>query len=230
VSSKDACLTDSPYFTDILTRHPDEFRMLLSIGKPKQYKDGQHVYRQGEKSKPQFYLILSGKIKASILRPDGSEKIIALQEKNTLFGQAAAFDGFPCFATTTAVGQTCLQEIEVCDFLRLATENPKLLLVMMLTMCRTIRVAANQIDDSSCNAQQRVARMLLRLIEVGEKTGKGIALRKKVTHQEIASLLGLSRVSVSVALNRLEEQDILRKKRQTIEITDVEGLKNISGL
>jgi CRP-like cAMP-binding protein len=84
-------IPDSPYLTDNLTDHPEELSLLLSISKPKRYAAGGLIYVQGEESKPYFYLIEQGKVKISLLGKDGSEKIIVIQERNTLFGYAATF-------------------------------------------------------------------------------------------------------------------------------------------
>jgi CRP-like cAMP-binding protein len=64
--------------------------------------------------------------------------------------------------------------------------------------------------------------------EIGQTTEKGgIMISKKVTHEDIASLTNLSRVSVSLALNAFEESGILRKKRHMIEVFDMNKLKAI---
>ncbi|MFA5617778.1 MAG: helix-turn-helix domain-containing protein, partial [Syntrophorhabdaceae bacterium] len=60
-------------------------------------------------------------------------------------------------------------------------------------------------------------------------TTKGLLIAKKVTQEDLASLAGLSRVSVSLALNHFEDLDILRKKRNMIEVFDIEKLKAFVG-
>lgn len=224
-------LPDSPYLTDNLTQYPEELALLLSVSKVKECKPGELVYMQREKSKPQFYMIESGRVKISILKEDGSEKILAIQERNTFFSVASAFDGYPYFATATALERTRLQVIAVDDFFRLGKKYPKVPFMMIDVMARVIRFLAMQIEDLSLlNAQKRVAHMVFKLMcEVGEKTEGGIIIRKNLTHEDLASLTGLSRVSVSLALNKLEEQRILRKKRHIIEVTNVERLKSIMG-
>ena len=66
--------------------------------------------------------------------------------------------------------------------------------------------------------------------EVGQRTAKGILIAKKVTQEDLGNLTGLSRVSVSLALNHFEEKDLLRKKRNMIEIFNLEELQILAGL
>jgi CRP-like cAMP-binding protein len=74
------------------------------------------------------------------------------------------------------------------------------------------------------DAQRRVTHMLCKLVsEIRQKTPRGFLIARKVTQEDIASLTGLSRVSVSLALNHFETMELLRKKRNTIEIFDPES-------
>jgi CRP-like cAMP-binding protein len=224
-------IPDSPYLTDNLTDHPEELSLLLSISKSKRYTAGGLIYVQGEESKPYFYLVEQGKVKISLLGRDGSEKIIVIQEKNTLFGYAATFDGHPYFHTATAVEETTLRIIHINDFLNLVERHPKVALLVVVAFARVTRMLVLQIEDFSfLDAEKRVAHMIYKLAyEIGQKTPKGLLIAKKVTQEDIASLTGLSRVSVSLALNHFEDLDILRKKRNIIEVLDIKKLMDFIG-
>jgi CRP/FNR family transcriptional regulator, cyclic AMP receptor protein len=222
---------DSPYLTDNLKDHPEELSLLLSISKPKDYTTGGLIYVQGEESKPFFYLIEQGKVKISLLSKDGSEKIIIIQEKNTLFGYASTFDGHPYFHTATAVEKTRLRIIHINDFLHLVEKHPKVSLLIIVAFARVTRMLVLQIEDFSfLDAEKRVAHMIYKLAyEVGQKTSEGLLIEEKVTREDIASLTGLSKVSVSLALNHFEDFGILKTKRNTIEVLNIEKLKTFAG-
>lgn len=224
-------IPDSPYLTDNLTDHPEELSLLISISQPRHYPAGGLIYVQGEESKPYFYLIGQGKVKISLLSNDGSEKIIVIQEKNTLFGYAATFDGHPYFHTATAMEDTQLRAVPLDAFLRLVEKQPKVALLVIAAFARVTRMLVLQIEDFSfLDAEKRVAHMIYKLAyEVGIKTPKGFLIAKKVTQEDLASLTSLSRVSVSLALNHFEDLDILRKKRNMIEVFDIEKLKAFVG-
>lgn len=229
--NSDDCIPNSPYFTDKLTSYPEELSLLRAISKPKRYAPGEVIYMQGEEAKPYFYLVEDGRVKISLLNKEGSEKIIIIHEKNTIFGYAAAIDGHPCFQTATAMEETTLGVIHVGEFRNLIEKHPKVSLMIIGIFARVTRTLCLQLEDISfLDAQRRVAHMICKLAyEVGQKTDRGIKIVKKVTQEDIASLTGLSRVSVSLALNEFEELDILRKKRNTIEIFDIKKLERLVG-
>ena len=220
---------DSPYLTDDLQNYPEELALLRSISVPREYLPGEIVFTTGDESAGRFYIIESGKIKVSILREDGTEKILGIHEKNTLFGETAALDGHRYFATATVLEKTTLRIIDTRAFFALIERHPRVSHLMMGAFARVVRMLVLQIEGLSfLGAQRRVAHMLFKLVsEIGQKTQRGVMISRKVTHEDIASLTGLSRVSVSLALNAFEEAGILRKKRQMIEVFDMERLKEI---
>ncbi len=221
---------DSPYLTDNLKDYPAELALLYDNSTTRTCAAGEMIYVSGTESNPEFYLIESGRVKIGLLDKDGSERTVIIQERNTLFGYAAAFDGHPYFHTVTALEPTRLRVIKVATFLALNDRHPRLSLLLIAAFARVTRMLILQIEDVAfMDAQRRVAHMLCKLAsEVGQRTPKGLLIARKVTQEEIGNLTGLSRVSVSLVLNRFEEHELLRKKRNMIEIFDVEKLKDIA--
>jgi len=124
-----------------------------------------------------------------------------------------------------------LRIIHINDFLNLVDKHPKVGLLIVVAFARVTRMLVLQIEDFSfLDAEKRVAHMIYKLAyEIGQKTPRGLLIAKKVTQEDIARLAGLSRVSVSLALNHLEDLDILRKKRNIIEVFDIKKLKDFIG-
>ncbi|OPY04040.1 MAG: Global nitrogen regulator [Syntrophorhabdus sp. PtaB.Bin184] len=223
---------DSPYLTDNLKDYPTELNLLSENSTKRSCSAGEMIYIQSEASRPEFYLIEKGRVKIALLSRDGSERTVIIQERNTLFGYAAAFDGHPYFHTATALEPTELRVIPIATFLALNDKHPRLSAVIIAAFARVTRMLILQIEnDSFMDARRRVAHMLCKLAsEVGQTTPRGILIAKKVTQEDLGNLTGLSRVSVSLALNHFEEQDLLRKKRNMIEIFNVEELRKVVGI
>ncbi|NLT21554.1 MAG: Crp/Fnr family transcriptional regulator [Syntrophorhabdus sp.] len=223
---------DSPYLTDNLKDYPVELNLLYENSTKRSCAAGEMIYIQSEASRPEFYLIEEGRVKIALLSKDGSERTVIIQERNTLFGYAAAFDGHPHFHTATALEPTELRVVPIATFLALNDRHPRLSAVIIAAFARVTRMLILQIEnDSFMDARRRVAHMLCKLAsEVGQTTPRGILIAKKVTQEDLGNLTGLSRVSVSLALNHFEEQDLLRKKRNMIEIFNVEKLRTVAGL
>ncbi len=75
----------------------------------------------------------------------------------------------------------------------------------------------------------RVAYILLKLAEkFGVRSVEGIRINIKLTHEEIASMIGATRESVTKSLNELKKRGLIDTKHKKITILDREGLKRLN--
>ncbi|MDD3845258.1 MAG: Crp/Fnr family transcriptional regulator [Syntrophorhabdaceae bacterium] len=214
-------LSDSPYVTDNVGKFTDELDTLLGIGHIKHYSPGQIIYMQGEES-TSFYFVREGKVKVSIFKENGSEKILAIQENNTFFGESAAFDRYPYFATATAMDESDIHVFDIDDAEALLRAHPDVSLLIITSIIRKLRLLGLQVEGLSfLDAQKRVASILLKLMhEVGEPTAGGILIKKRITHEDLANITGLSRVTVTNVLNYLDRLKLITKARLKYTIID----------
>lgn len=218
-------IPDSPYVMDNVGAFYDELEALLAISRVRRYQNGQIIYMQGEKSR-YFYFVERGRVKVSIFTASGSEKILAIQEKNTFFGESGAFDRFPYFATATALEESDIHVISVDDTEALINTHPRVSLLIVTAIIRKLRLLGLQVEDLSfLDAQRRVAHILLKLMqEVGEPAAAGTLIKKKITHEDLANITGLSRVTVTNVLNHLDRLKLITKGRRKYTIIDPERL------
>lgn len=223
-------LSDSPYVTDNVGEFTSELETLLGIARLKHYNPGQVVYMQGERSTC-FYFVKYGKVKVSIFKENGSEKILAIQESNTFFGESAAFDRYPYFATATTLDESGIYVFDIDETETLLKEHPGVSLLIITSIIRKLRLLGLQVEGLSfLDAQKRVASILLKLMhEVGEPTAGGIVIKKRITHEDLANITGLSRVTVTNVLNHLARLKLITKGRLKYTIIDQARLESFAG-
>jgi CRP/FNR family transcriptional regulator, cyclic AMP receptor protein len=171
-------------------------------------------------------------VKISIFRDDGSEKILAIQEGDTFFGESAAFDDQPYFATAIVLEPSEIFHIHRDKLLAVIPKEPGVACMLICALIRKMRLLAFQVEDLSfLDAQKRVVHILLTLAhELGAVKEEGFTIQKRITHDDLAHLTGLSRVTVTNILNYLEKLNIIRKKRCTLTIVDRERLTKLLGV
>jgi CRP-like cAMP-binding protein len=132
-------------------------------------------------------------------------------------------------STATALEESELYAIDARRFESLAFEHPAIALMMLRCVKRKLTFLALQVADLCfLTAEGRVAHALLELADrAGEETPDGIAIPEKMTHETLANLTALSRPTVTIVLNELEKQNILRKRRASLLIVDREALERI---
>lgn len=183
---------------------------LIPHGFPRRVPRDNLLYRQGEPA-PCCYYVHSGRIKAVILRPDGTEKILEVLGPGSLLGEAAAFDGLPHYSTCIALDPAAVVAFPAAVLLERMQADAEVARHLMRVLARKQRVLARQVEDLTFRSTAaRIARLLGRLLDdygVPAAGGRLIALR--LTHEQLAGITGTTRVSVTRALSRLRQQGVL---------------------
>jgi CRP-like cAMP-binding protein len=68
-------------------------------------------------------------------------------------------------------------------------------------------------------AFHRLAKELLHLAEdIGEDTGTGIRIALKLTHEDLANLVGVARETVTIQLHKFEEMGLIRREGRILVV------------
>jgi CRP/FNR family transcriptional regulator len=162
------------------------------------------LFDQGDATKVVF-LIKRGRVRIARNTADGKEVTVAILGPGDMFGEDALFGGVE--RTTVA---TCMEETLVCkahadDLFGLLSGNSALALnVAQMLSDRLTDVSATIEDLAYAKISDRLVHLFERLAaEVGRATDEGTFLDVRLTHQDIASIIGSTRETVSLELNQL---------------------------
>lgn len=168
------------------------------------YAKNQTVYSQ-EETAVQFYYLRRGLVKIYLSSADGAEHTLRLVQPGELFGEASFFDGAPRVSSARTLEKSEIVSVNRPALLRCIALEPELAMNLMHSLASTIRLLSAQVDAMAfLRGEERVRRLLERL------AGDDGAV--SLTHEEIASLAGLTRVSVSRILKKLEDEGMLRRE------------------
>lgn len=195
------------------------------------YPKGSLIYQQGEYS-DRFYFLMSGRVRVYISRPVGCEKTVAIIEPGTTFGESACYDGLPYYASAVAVRPSEVFVFKRDAVVNAMAEDPQIAREMFKSQIRKHRLMAMQVEMMAFyKAQARVAQLLARLAsDFSEPVagGPGRRLTMRLTQEELARILGTSRVTVSREIAALVKQGIIRKDKWNIIVLDEARLWQIA--
>ena len=167
------------------------------------YAKNQTVYVQ-EDTAVQFYYLRRGSVKIFLSSEDGNEHTLRLVAPGELFGEASFFDGAPRVSSARTLEKSEIVSVNRPALLRCIALRPQLAMDLMHSLASTIRLLSAQVDAMAfLRADERIARLLTRL---ADETGAVHA-----TQEELANLAGLSRVTVSRALARMEREGLVKR-------------------
>ncbi len=175
------------------------------------------------------YLIKEGRVKISRYSADGREQILALLEPGDLFGELALV-GEAEPVHVEAFEDTLICALSRDDMVALLRRRPELMLQVLRTLADRLRAAEEEIADLVFRTvPARLAALLLRLAEAyGQRNGTGLRLALRLTHQDIASMIGATRETVTATLGRLRAAGLIATEGRQIVIRDPEGLRRLS--
>lgn len=186
--------------------------------KPTQtFKKNQIIYRQGEIAKS-FYYLKSGQVQIFVNSSNGLEKIFTTYKKETIFGEASFFDGFPRMSSAKTLLDSDIIMIDKADIMLYFQKSPFLALNLIELLSQKVRMLSNEIDNISfLSAEKRIAQYLF---NINLDTNYSI----DCTHEDIGKAVGVSRVTVSRVLIKFSKYGWIDTKYKKIIILDKDAL------
>ena len=162
------------------------------------------LFDQGDATKI-VYLIKTGRVRIARNTADGKEVTVAILGPGDMFGEDALFGG----AERTTVA-TCMEETLICrahadDLFGLLAGNSALALNVAQMLSDRLGDASATIEDLAyAKISDRLIHLFDRLAgELGRATTDGTVLDVRLTHADIASIIGSTRETVSLEMNAL---------------------------
>ena len=185
---------------------------------PRLYPGNQMIYRQGELAE-RFYYLKSGRVRIFMSSENGQEKTLTLLEQGNIFGEAAFFDGLPRVSSARTLEKSQIIPINREVLLNCFREEPMLAFQLLHLFSKTVRMLSNQVDHMTfLQADRRIAKILTELS--GGRGGEPIAC----SHEDLASMAGVSRVTVSRVVSEFARRGWISTQYRSIQILNLEAL------
>lgn len=184
-----------------------------------------NVYTVGEEDE-RVYFIESGQIKLVMVSPGGKECMLAIHSSGDIFGELCLSGLAGRLETATAMEDTVLRRVPCARFLdRLASDS----LLEGFIKYMAVRVADQQeviANLVTVDSEQRLGKTLLQIAKkLGKKDPRSIRIELRISHEELASMVGTTRPRISVFMQRfrnlgliemtIEHHLIIKEKRLT---------------
>ena len=175
-----------------------------------------------------LFVITDGQVKVSIVSEDGREVILSLLGEGAVFGELSLLDGKPRSANVVATQDTELYMVRRADFLQLIYTVPQIAVGLLAELAARLRKTDRKIEGLALlDVTSRISETLLQLAdEQGSETTFGVSLEERPTHQQLASMSGTTRETVSRVLKRLEGQGYISSEGRSITILREEHRKS----
>lgn len=202
-----------------------EMQEMEQITRMEAVKKRQPLYLPGDPSS-NVYLLKQGRVKIANTAPSGKEVTFDILEPGEIFGELDVLDDSPRTTIAEALDDTLICVIRREDFDRYLNRHPNLTVQLTKLIGLRLRKIQSRVEDLVFrDVPARLAHLLLELSKTeGVPNGPGIRIRAKLTHQEMANLIGCSRETVSATLGLFREEGLIRMDGRSVTIVSIQRL------
>jgi CRP/FNR family transcriptional regulator len=201
-----------------------ELSALAPAFSERRYAAGEVVFSEEETGRC-MYVVREGRVKVSRWLPSGRELILAHHDAPEHFGEMALLDGHTAPATVTAATRSVILSLSRIRFDELL-QKPHFTRTLLDELCARCRAAWKQIElVSHRDAEARVRMALYRLSQShGRETEQGTRIEMRLTHRELANMVGVTRETATRALMRLEGLKLIQVEERCFVVPEPDRL------
>jgi CRP-like cAMP-binding protein len=215
-----------PLFQDL--SHETMHRLVTCI-EMREVRRRQVIYLPGDPGQAVFF-VNGGRVKISKVTRDGKELTLAYRGPGEVFGELVMIDGGPREEMAEAMENALITELERGEFERLVQKEGMIGYRLSKVIAQRRRDVENKIEQlifKDVNA--KLAELLLRLAtEYGIEDSRGTLVSLKITHQEMANLIGSTRETVSLTLSQFKRRGLIQTDGRKVILADREGLRALA--
>lgn len=208
----------------------DDLAWLEARSTTKSFKRGEAIFVPDDQSDG-ILLVTSGRVKICHTTPEGKQSILGFVDAGEVFGELALLDNGARTHTAKAGEKTQLVLIPRVELLSIVQKYPSIVLgVTKLIGLRRQRVERRLRNLLFHSNRDRLIHLLLELSEkYGHRQPEGVHLKIRLSHQEMASIIGSTRETVTVVLGQLQSESLLKISRRRIVLLSLDRLANEVG-
>jgi len=203
-----------------------EKELIHSKGVTVNYPKGQIIFA-AEEVADRVYLIEKGWVRIYRLSSEGREVTVgSIRNPGEMMGLAETlYHGKrTCFAG--AISDVTLVVLTKRDFLDILTEEHHLSLKVAKLLAARMREAEAMVHELVCwQVPRRLALLLLKISErCGIPESDGVTIKLRLTHEDIAAMIGTTRQTVTSLLNTFKREKSIEFQGRGIKILDPKKL------
>jgi len=194
------------------------------------YPQGAVLFVEGQVPRG-IFVLCKGSVKLSINSPNGRTMIVKLAEPGEVLGLSATISGKPYEVTAETLDPCQVNFVKRDDFLRFLKEDVEACFKVAEQLSDKYHTACQEVRSLglSHSASEKLANLLLEWsCKNGESAKAEPRLKLRLTHEEIAQMIGTSRETVTRLFAEMKRRQIVQLKGSTLLIRNTAALREIA--
>ena len=216
-------LREVPLFKDL---DESDFSQVIAGTSPCTLRNGESLFRQHQTASD-FFFVVKGKIKISLLSIDGTEKVVDIIKEGSTFAEAIIFrgiNGYPVNAD--ALADSIVLRINAAKYIKVLSHSTEACFKVIGNLSTRTHWLMNEVERLSLhNASYRLISFLLESIDDDFEDNFDITL--SAPKHVIASRLSITPETFSRTLNALSKKDLITVHENKITLNNIDELREM---
>jgi len=223
IKTKGWFIRQNPMMADLPER---ELELLDQVSETSEVRRRHLIWEPGDVANA-IHFVRGGIVKLSKVNDEGRELTLHFLTKDALFGELSVISDIPHDTVAEAYEDVSLLTLRKDDFLRVLMRNAPLAMRMMKLVGERRQKLESRVENLLFrSAHARLAALFIELaVTFGVRDSRGVIINLKLTHKEIASLIGATRETVSFAILDLRRDKLIHTEGKRVILVDEPGLR-----
>jgi CRP-like cAMP-binding protein len=176
------------------------------------------------------YLVAVGRIKICHLTSEGKQSTLAFVDPGEVFGESAVFGGGPREEYAEAVKESTVLRIPADRFSAFLRETADLAIGFARLVSHRRQLIERRLKNLLyVSSRDRLSHLLLELAEkYGQAENGSLHLATGLSHQDLASMIGSTRETVTLGLGELQAEGLIKLGRRKITLLQPDEIRRSS--
>ena len=177
-----------------------------------------------------IFVLCKGSVKLAISSPSGRTVIVKLAEPGEVLGLSATISGKPYEVTAETIDPCQVNFVKRDDFLRFLKDDVEARFKVAGQLSEKYHNACKEVGwlGLSHSAAEKLAKLLLEWTSKNDGVKGEPRLKLRLTHEEIAQMIGTSRETVTRLFAEMRKRQILQSKGSTLVIRNTAALRELA--
>ncbi len=187
-------------------------RKIESLYTGKWFPRGAEIFQEGEPADC-LYILRTGMVKLISLSDKGKETILHILKPDEVFGELLLAEERRPF-TAVALEDSLVTVISQQSFVELLSTIPAVALSFIRLLSKRLATVERGLAEFGHTwSHHRLARVLLQLSKkYGKELPTGTLINARLTHEDLANLIGTSRETVTTQLSKFTRMGLLKRE------------------
>lgn len=189
-----------------------DVRRITSLCTETWFSRGVTIFREGE-SADSLYVLKKGMVRLISLSDQGRETILHILNPDEVFGELLLSEQKRAF-TAIAIEDSLVTIVSQESFVELLSAVPTVALNFIRLLSKRLATVERGLAEFSHTwSYHRLARVLLQLSDkYGQEGPSGTLINLRLTHEDLANLIGTSRETVTTQLGKFTRMGLLKRE------------------